>query len=243
MLKLIDRPLEAAEIKRDSGIPDEVIKLVLNRMAFEGSLMRVGAESLRSNIIRYVSTKVWANDRFLRADNNEALAWLAGEYLRAFGPARVKDFQWWAGITAGKAKSAISVHDTVNLGNDNLLPAGDLNDFESFTIPGEDSLDILPQWDCYMMGYAPDGRNRFVDRETQHHIYGKLGATSGNGLGAVLVNGRACGSWSSRFSGNRMKVILKMVEKPSGKLNSEITNHFNEIGAFLNAKSAVVEQR
>jgi hypothetical protein len=35
------------------------------------------------------------------------LAWLAGEYF-GIGPVRIKDFQWWIGVTAGRAKSAIA---------------------------------------------------------------------------------------------------------------------------------------
>jgi hypothetical protein len=72
-------------------------------MAFEGRLLRVGANGLRSNIISHVNTNAWAGDKFVPVDSNKALASLAGEYLRAFGPARIRDFQWWAGITVGKA--------------------------------------------------------------------------------------------------------------------------------------------
>ena len=51
ILKLATRPLGVAEL--NVCIPN--IKPVLNRMAFEGSLLRVGAEGLRSNAIRYVA--------------------------------------------------------------------------------------------------------------------------------------------------------------------------------------------
>ncbi len=243
ILKLAQKPMTAAEIKQAVDIPDALTKSVLNRMAFEGDLLRVGAKSLRSNIISYVATKTWAEEHFVPVNGDEALTWLAGEYLRAFGPVRIKDFQWWAGITAGKAKMAMSAHETVSIGNDYLLLACDLDNFESYKIPTQDSLDLLPQWDCYTMGYAPDGRERFVSPDTQQHIYGKLGATGGNALGVVLVNGTAHGSWNSRFAGSKMHVILNMFEKPSSQLNIDIADRFNGIAALLKAKSIVLEKK
>ena len=43
--RLVDKPLTVKEIKRTTDIPGTVIKPVLNRVAFEGSLIRVGATS------------------------------------------------------------------------------------------------------------------------------------------------------------------------------------------------------
>lgn len=170
------------------------------------------------------------------------MTWLAGEYLRAFGPVRIKDFQWWAGISATQAKMAIPKNDTASVGNDYLLLAHDRNEYETFSLPSKDSLNILPQWDSYTMGYAPDGRGRFVSPDMQHHIYGSLGATGGNALGTLLINGTAQGSWKSRFAGNQMKVILNMFEKPSSRLNSAIAARFNEISLLLKAKSGVIQK-
>lgn len=236
ILQLTSIPMSAAEIKEAAGIPDETIKPALNRMAYEGDLLRVGAKSLRSNIISYVSAKDWSKGKFVRTDENKALAWLAGEYLRAFGPARIKDFQWWAGVTSSKAKSAITACKTIEIENGLLLPASDLKKFESFKIPAKDSLDLLPQWDSYTMGYPANGRERFVEPGMQQYIYGKLGATGGNALGTVLVNGSAHGSWDFRFEGTKMKIKLNMFEKPSAKLMKNLTDRFNDMGALLKAK-------
>ncbi len=243
VLKLTTKPLTAKEIKIVSSIPDEKIKMVLNRMAFEGSLLRIGAKSLRSNIISYVSTKAWAKGNFIQVDNQKALGWLAGEYLRAFGPVRIKDFQWWSGVTASQAKAAVSTQKTTEIDDSYLLLSKDINEFEKFKLQTKDRLDILPQWDSYTMGYAPDGRDRFVSKDMQEKIYGSLGATTGNALGTVLVNGLAHASWSSQFKGTKMIVKLNMFEKTSGKLNAEITKQFNEIAELLNAKSIMIDKK
>jgi hypothetical protein len=234
--QIAKEPHTAAEIREAAGIPDSSIKCLLNRIAFEGRLLRVGANGPRSNIISYVNTNDWAGDKFVPVDSNKALAWFAGEYLRAFGPARIRDFQWWSGITVGKAKKAIEAQDTVEIHEDYPLLKKDLSEFESFKISKGDSLAILPRWDSYTMGYAPDGRDRFVDPAFQDRIYGSIGATGGNALGTILLNGLAHGSWDSRFAGSKMVINLNMIEKPSKQLDEQITEQFNDIATLLNVK-------
>lgn len=239
ILKLATRPLGVAEL--NVCIPN--IKPVLNRMAFEGGLLRVGAEGLRSNAIRYVATRSWAPEHRLRNDLNEkSLEWLAGEYLRAFGPARREDFSWWAGVTSTKAKTAIASHETITIVDRYLLPAGDIEEFESHKKPKKDVLDLLPQWDCYTMGYAPDGRERFVDSDMLDQVYGSLGATGGNALGVVLLNGLVLGSWKSRFKGQQMLVFLNMFGKPTRRLGEQIETRFNKMATLLGARTLTVDK-
>ncbi|MFC2083590.1 DNA glycosylase AlkZ-like family protein [Bacteroidota bacterium] len=244
ILKIVTRPLAAAEIKQTVKIPDQIFKSVLNRMAFEGSLLRIGAKSLRSNIISYVSTKSWIKEHSPRLESiNKSLVWLAGEYLRVFGPARIKDFQWWAGIAVKRAKEALAAHETVPISTEYILRSNDLKEFESYTKPMKDNLDLLPQWDCYTMGYAPDGRRRFVDPEMQNQIYGALGATGGNALGTVLVNGQAYGSWNHRFKGRHLHITLNMFEKPSNLLNKDIIEKFGKIAELLKASDIILDKK
>ncbi len=241
LLGLLATPMTATEIKKVVDIPAEMLKPVLNRMAFERYLVRVGAKSLRSNIISYVATEAWTGQPVEPIGADEALTWLAGEYLRAFGPARDKDFQWWTGVTATKAKQAVATHQTTAIADDYLLLTEDVPTFESFTATLTDRLDILPQWDSYTMGYAPDGRARFVNSEMQSHIYGALGATGGNALGVVLVNGLAHGSWKHRFAGSQMKIALTMFETPTPALQQAIESQFDEIATLLQAKRVVLD--
>jgi len=67
-------------------------------------------------------------------------------------------------------------------------------------------------------------------------IYGKLGATGGNGLGTILINGKAHVSWTSRFKGAKMEVTLNLFGKISPKMKKNINESFVEIALLLNAK-------
>jgi hypothetical protein len=73
-------------------------------------------------------------------------------------------------------------------------------------------IDVLPKWDSYTMGYAPDGRQRFIDDRYLKQAYtsatGSPGATAGDGLPLVLVGGRAVASWAHRFEGQRMRISI-----------------------------------
>lgn len=237
ILELAFEPAPAKTFKDQTLIPADILKAVLNRMAYEGFLVRVGSKSLRSNNISYASASEWANDFLETVPIDKSRSWLAGRYLHAFGPARVEDFQWWAGITAGVARKAVTSQKTVYLGEGYVLLASDQDEFESFKAPRKDRVDLLPQWDCYTMGYAPDGRARIVDPDFQDRIYGAIGATGGNAFGTVLVNGEANGSWSFRFKGTEMAVTLGMFEKPNAKLKTDLSDRFDELAKLLDAKS------
>ena len=238
----LHEPRTVDEIKKMHVLPDEVVKFILNRMAFEGDVLRIGAESLRSNIISYVAKAAWTGKAKLKADSGESLAWLAEQYLRAFGPCRVKDFQWWTGLTVKKAKTAISSCNTVELEEGLLLLNKDMADFESHKKRAEDRIDLLPQWDCYTMGYAPDGRERFVSPDVQEKMFGKLGATRGNALGVVMINGLVHGTWSFRFKAGSMINKLGMFVHPTNKVLEIIEEKIHEVAVLLKAKRVTLEQ-
>jgi hypothetical protein len=241
ILQAARTPHTAAELRTITGIPEEMIKMVINRIAYEGSLFREGAGSLRSNILSYFAVPEKDRSLYLEYSHEEALQWLAGEYLRAFGPARLKDFQWWAGVTAGRAKAAFAAHETTDLGEGLLLRQKDLPAFESLKIKETGAVELLPQWDCYTMGYAPDGRSRFVSADVRDQVYGSIGATGGNGLGVILIDGMVHGTWDFQFKGTKMTVIPAMFEKPSKKTSELLHARIGDLASLFKAKSLVVE--
>ena len=233
VLAAADRPRTARDLGQElrattgyAGSPTPV----LSGMAREGVLLRVGAEGPRSNALRYVAAQAWLGDDLPDAD--EALSWLAAAYLRAFGPARLEDFRWWAGAPKGRASAALATVETVELEGGYLLPAEDREAFESAEALDPDAVDILPKWDCYTMGYAPDGRERLVHPDVRGRVY----TAAGDGLGVVLVGGRAAGAWEARFSGGVMEVRLDMFERPGARLGEAVEERFGPVAALLGAR-------
>ncbi|OJJ16281.1 hypothetical protein BKI52_33855 [marine bacterium AO1-C] len=248
VLDLTNTPQMVKDLKKEISFPGDKLKFVLNRMAFEGYLLRVGSNSLRANTISYVKTTAWidnwAENHLQSITQEDALSWLAKAYFKAFGPATMKDFQWWAGITVAKAKQAVATLDLANLEEHYYLLAEDLNDFEAFTlsIPTTQQVTILPQWDAYLMGYAPEGRERLVDSKDLPQVYGKLGATGGNALGSVLVNGKVVGIWKHKFKGTQVQFEKSIFSKLSNSIVKQIDEKLYEIGRLMEAKKIDISE-
>ncbi len=240
LTKVLATPKAVKELKPLDIVPADKLKFVLNRMGFEGYTVRVGAPSLRSNLISYAATEAWAGAPLLETDAAAAPHWLAGEYFRVFGPARVKDFQWWAGITAGAAKAAVDKLDTAFIDDDLLLLKSEQAAFEAFEPAAHNNIDILPQWDAYTMGYPADGRARFIKAEHVPTLYGKLGATGGNALGAVMIAGQAEAMWTSRFKGTIMEIDITVFEKLTAAVKKKIAKRFEAIAGLLSAKKVAI---
>jgi hypothetical protein len=209
VLECCNKPLTPAELRACAGVADDVY-LVARVLAREARMLRVGA-SLRTNQLKYVAAAAWLGHPLKEVDAGEARAWLARQYLRAFGPARVVDFAWWAGLPRREASAALASLDTVE--RDGLLLLDEDVDAFDATEPIEpDRVDVLPKWDSYSMGYASDGRQRFIDDRFLSLAYTSVtrspGATSGDGLPLILKGGRAIGTWSHRFSGSRPSVTV-----------------------------------
>jgi Winged helix DNA-binding domain len=235
ILEAAREPRTSRQIGAEIDESGESLRAVIQTMTFEGVLLRVGAEGLRSNALRYVAADAWLVDGLPDAHPDEALSWLAGEYLRAFGPAHPEDFRWWTGVSKERATTALSSVETVEVGEGYLLPAADGDGFEAIEAPGPGSVDLLPKWDCYTMGYAPDGRRRLVRPDLQGRAYSEVG----DGLGVVLVDGEAAGAWEARFPGGdkKMQVDLDLFKTPGATLKQVIEDRFEEVAALLGARS------
>jgi len=229
-------PCNRSEILSRAASPEDVY-MVARVLAREGRILRVG-KSLRTDQLKYVDTEAWLGHPLEDVDPTEALAWLAGEYLRAFGPARPADFAWWAGVPRRSASAALATVETVEL-DGYLLLKDDQADFERSRPVSPTAVAVLPKWDSYSMGYAPDGRHRFIDDPFLSLAYtsatGSPGATAGDGLPLVLVGGRAQGKWSHRFEGQRM---LSTYEPFEPTLVSD--RAFDAVGTLLSASSVEV---
>lgn len=196
ILAAAKKPVQARTLQEVAGLEGQRLQMLLRALRSEGRLLALAGESLMMSAHGYVATSSWADDPLDTGDQPAALAWLAREYLRAYGPARVEDFAWWAGVTKTKARAALDEHDTVDLGEGLLLRARDEAGFGRVKkVRG--TVDLLPKWDAYTMGHAPDGRRRFVHPDVQKPVYTPLGTgLSGDGNPVILVDGEVAGLWS-----------------------------------------------
>jgi len=244
ILQHTQEPITADALQQAIQI-DAKLMTAVRLMGYEGLMLRVGS-SLRTDRLLYVSTAAWLGHPLEELDAQESLTWLAQEYLHCYGPARIKDFAWWSGATNRRAATALSNADVIDIGGGLLLPSDQQSAFESVEPINAEAIDVLPKWDSYTMGYAPDGRQRLLADEHLIHAYtnattqGK-GGTSGDGLPLLLRAGRAIATWSHRFVGNRMSVQVVPFEQ--GIIQPELYEYaFDEVGKLLGATSVDVNK-
>lgn len=241
MPQILREPMTPAEAQEAFGMGANLMT-ALRVMANEGLVLRLGG-SLRTDVLRYVSTEAWLGRPLDEPDAEESLRWLAMEYLRAFGPARVKDVGWWIGCSQKRAAEALRGAAVADAGGGHLLPAELEADFASVQPLDADAVAVLPKWDAYIMGYAPDGRQRFVADEYMKLAYSTAkmgtGATSGDGNPLLLRGGRAVAAWSHKFSGDRMTVTITPFE-PRALDSLPLDSLFDPVGRLLGAKSIAV---
>ena len=199
-------PKEFHAVTGRSGLE---LSVVLNTLRVQGRMLCVAGGSLRTSNLRYVATDSWAPGALQVADRDRAVAEVAGDYLRGYGPARVADFAWWAGLPKGLAQSALAMHTTIDVEDGLLLHKDDEGPFSTVT-PLRGTVDLLPKWDAYTMGFAPDGRARLVHPDNQPNIYVTKGRVApgqpniglpGDGFPVVLVDGEAVGTWNVTVAG------------------------------------------
>ncbi|MGH2806073.1 MAG: DNA glycosylase AlkZ-like family protein [Actinomycetota bacterium] len=232
ILKAADEPRTSKELADVAEIKGQVMSAMLRVLRYEGRLVAIAGDSLMMSAHHYVAASAWLAGDLDTGDQDAALAFLAGEYLRAYGPARVADFAWWAGVPKGKAKMAVADHDTIDIGDGLLLPARDEAAFTKDK-PVTSSVVLLPKWDAYTMGYAPDGRARFVHPDVQKPVYTPIGTgLAGDGNPVILVDGEVVGLWTyTHKEGARVEAFDKLTPKVRKRVDGKL----DKIRTFLGA--------
>lgn len=136
-----------------------------------------------------------------RETPDNPLATLALRYFKSRGPATIKDFAWWAGLTLTEAKKAT---DTVKGQLTGVLVDGTdyLMSEEATPSASKPGVYLLPGFDEYLLSYAD--RSIVVDAADASRITG-----TGNGLlsSTIIVNGRVAGTWKRTIE--KKKVVIE----------------------------------
>jgi Winged helix DNA-binding domain len=146
----------------------------------------------------------------------EALAELTRRYFQSHGPATVRDFSWWSGLTMKDAKEGIA------LTKPDVLPEP----------PGPDSVPsanhLLPNYDEYLIAYRDRGavvdsaRTRnlgiFTSLEYPHH---------------VIFDGRLAGSWRRTIGSKGVTLDVKLYRRAEKCHAQVLAAEANRYGRFL----------
>jgi hypothetical protein len=124
--------------------------------------------------------------RTSRLDHDEALGELGKRYLQSHGPATIRDFVWWSGLTTPDAKRGLEIAKAARREHDGLT---------YWTVGSARSTTrkrlahLLPIYDEYLVAYR--------DREVVPHAPSVTAAYGRpvNFQHAVIVDGQVAGTW------------------------------------------------
>lgn len=235
--RIASRPTPAEQIR--SAVAGDSLKLtpVLAAMCAEGSLLRIRAKGVTSNAFTYVATRSWLGHALPQADPEEALVWLAEEYLRCFGPATAEDFVWWSGAARTRGEKALAALETVDLGDGLLIPARDARAFE-LARPVAGRVNFLPALDAYTMGYTEPSRARFADPSLLGHLYDRTGGATS----VILIEGAVGGLWDMKAAKDTLTIRVGLFEDPGPKAWAQIQAEAGLVAGFLDARDLAVER-
>ena len=172
------------------------------------------------------------NARVLKKD--EALSELAMRYFKSRGPATVKDFGWWSGLSAADARNAVNIVST-DLVQEQLN--GEtyyfLSSKEGNDIPLKTRVHLLPSWDEYTVAYKD--RSLVIDQKFQ--------SESGHGIFSpiTLVDGNLKGIWRRELKANSVAIEIRYFGSLSKSTREKVIATTRLYAKYLNRKLNVTE--
>jgi uncharacterized protein YcaQ len=164
-------------------------------------------------------------------DEQEAKQILLRRYLRAYGPATLRDFSKWSGISTKEAREAWeSMEDElvgVHVEDQKRFILHE--DYDQLTTSHLDDqiLRLLPHFDPYLLGHAD--KDHLVDASYYKRVYRNQGWISP----VVLLNGRVIGVWSYARRGKGLLFEVELFEKLSKTIRARIEEEAASLGDFL----------
>lgn len=144
--------------------------------------------------------------KVLEAD--EALAELTSRYFASHGPATVRDFSWWSGLTTREVKRGLEIAKPA-------LASEAMSGHTQWFVPGRSTrraepalIYLLPNYDEY--GIAYKDREAMVDTDIPRPAsvaYGQVGYVELPHL--LIVRGKWAGSWKETLTTSAARVDVK----------------------------------
>jgi hypothetical protein len=165
---------------------------------------------------RIPPSRVWERD--------EALAELTRRYFTGHGPATVRDFTWWSGLTVADARAGIDMsashltHEIIE-GRTYWFATSMPTEVE----PSREAY-LLPAYDEFLVGFASFDQSR------------KAGQPDGKNLlfnSTILCGGQVIGSWKRTFTKEVVAIELSPFAPLSASEAEAVGDASRRYGAFL----------
>jgi len=167
--------------------------------------------------------------------HDEALKEFSKRYFYSHGPATVKDFVWWSGLTVKEAQTGLkSIESELNsyeVGN-KIYWSKIGRKWKDQALP---NVKLIPQYDDYLLGYQDRGAS--IDETTKKLLQPKYGRFNQ----VILVNGTVTGTWKRKISGNKVFFKLNNFRPLNGQENGALLSEIKEYSIFIDKECAGIE--
>lgn len=155
------------------------------------------------------------------------IATLAKRYFISHGPATLRDFMWWSGLTSADAKAGLA-------SNAAILSSEQVDGREYWMKKGSKIASgarrgyLLPGFDEYLLGYQD--RSAVLSPE-----YAKKIVPGGNGmfLSTIVIDGQVVGTWKKEVKKDRVIIRLDSFQKLSNADRKLLEAAATQFGRFL----------
>ncbi len=159
---------------------------------------------------------------------DEALAALAKRYFASHGPATLRDFAWWSGLTMADAKTGLTtvakefVSEQINGQSYWFSPSAVT--LKSITGP----LHLLPNYDEYIISYK-DRSNLMHPKGIE--ILDARGSVIFNHT--ILIEGQIAGTWKRNIQNDSVLITTTPFLKLNKKQEGSLADAISEYGRFI----------
>jgi hypothetical protein len=203
------------------------VPYLLQRAALDGVIC-LGPQ--RGHEPTYVLVSDWVGVQ-RPTDPDEALQRLAARYFASHGPATWQDLSWWAGLSAGQARTATEAAS-------GLEPIDvDGAQYWATCAPVPTSLParghLLPRFDDYLLGYKD--RSMVLDPAWTKQV----NAGGGMPRPTVVVNGEVLGTWSRKIERQELIISIEPFRDLGSRECELIREAVNQFGRFQSMQADV----
>ncbi len=216
---------QIAEILNASGIKtdDNRLSHILMNAELDG-LICSGRKTSNKPTYGLLSERVPFHKILLK---DESLSELAKRYFASHGPATLKDFTWWSGLSVADATKALSLVEpdfiSVPVGSEKYW----LKAEDSYFNYDSNSAHLMPAFDEFLISY----RDRNASLELVHNRK----AISNNGIfyPIIVVNGQVAGTWKRTTQNDKFKIETSFFAAINKKFSSLIEKEIENYSRFL----------
>jgi Winged helix DNA-binding domain len=230
-LTVVERALEGGK-----SLTRQDLRSVLEKASLRSAGMRLAYVMMRAELDGVVCsgprrgkqfTYALLDERVPRArslDRDEALAALANRYFSSHGPATLRDYVWWSGLTTRDARAGIEIAKAG-------LVQENLNGLTYWHVPSKSvlrrtspSVHLLPNYDEYLIAYK--------DRGVTAAALSSPGVFDAYGH-PFIVEGRLLGTWRRAIGPKRASVTVSPFRALNRSERRDLDAEVARYGKFL----------